>query len=350
MKVQPWHLGCIIILVLAAVYFLVGTREGLDNSSTCWDMVDGGVQDPVTNETRFVSSASFNSFMTKQMSNLPAIKSCFGESFPSPGTQPTPSQLECLKKATGSYSSLDEAKAACASDSSCTAIISSPAGGGTYAYSKFSEDATIVPTGGARYPDQKVYVKKPCANPSTSSPLPPGPAGTAGGAIMSPPPVVPASSSSGAPTYNFTCTASPVSGMLGSAAAMPEAPPAWNINQPSQGWNSKYGYANDQTSETSGGMAGGITSGMMAGVSPTSPNIGHGEWKDHKELSRSAAGMGMSTPPPPPPPPAPLPPAPLPPPAPLRSPPPPSAPVPVPASVSAASSVPASVPAGAAAK
>ena len=195
MKVQPWHLGCIIILVLAAVYFLVGTREGMD----------------------------------------------------------TP----------------------------------------------------------------------------TSSPLPPGPAGTAGGAIMSPPLVVPASSSSGAPTYNLTCTASPVSGMLGSAAAMPEAPPTWNINQPPPGWNSKFGYANHDTSETSGGMAGGITSGMMAGVSPTSPNIGHGEWKDHKELSRSAAGMGMSTPPPPPPPP-------------------PSAPAP--ASVSAASSVPASVPAGAAAK
>lgn len=169
----------------------------------------------------------------------------------------------------------------------------------------------------------------------TSSPLPPGPTGTVGGSAMTPPPVVPASSSSGAPTYSLTCTASPVSGMVGSAAAMPEAPPAWNINQPPPGWNSKYGYANDQTSESSGGMAGGVTSGMMADISPTSPNIGHGEWEDHKELSRSGAGMGMNTPPPPP---TPLP---IQPPTPL--PPPPS--VPAPASVSAASSVPASVPA-----
>ena len=147
----------------------------------------------------------------------------------------------------------------------------------------------------------------------TSSPLPPGPTGTAGGATMTPPPVVPASSSSGAPTYSLTCTASPVSGMVGSAAAMPETPPAWNINQPPPGWNSKFGYANHQTSESSGGMAGGVTSGMMAGISPTSPNIGHGE------MSGSGSGMGMNTPPPPS--------------------------VPDPASVSAASSMPASVPA-----
>ena len=336
MKVKPWHIGCLIVLVLAALYFLVGTREGLDNSSTCWDMVDGELQDPVTNQTKFVSSAAMSSYMAKQMTHMTAIKSCFGGSFP-PQTQPTPSQIECMKKATGSYSSLDEAKAACASDSSCTAILSSPTGDGGDAYSKFSEDTTIVPTGGARYPGQKLYVKKPCTGSPTSSPLPPGPMGTAGGATMTPPPVVPASSSSGAPTYNFTCTASPVSGMIGSAAAMPGATPTWNINQPPPGWNSKFGYANHQTSESSGGMAGGVTSGMMSDISPTSPNIGHGEWKDHKELSRSGAGMGTSTPPSS----STLPPIPPPPPSPL--PPPPS--VPDPASVSAASSMPASVPA-----
>ena len=328
MKVKPWHIGCLIVLVLAALYFLVGTREGLDNSSTCWDMVDGGLQDPVTNQVKFVSGESYSSYMSKQ---LPAIMSCFGGSFPPPGSEPTPSQMECLKKLR--YPSLEEAKAACASDSSCTAILSSPTGDGGDAYSKFSEDTTIVPTGGARYPGQKLYVKKPCTGSPTSSPLPPGPMGTAGGAAMTPPPVVPASSSSGAPTYNFTCTASPVSGMVGSAAAMP----TWNINQPPPGWNSKFGYANHQTSEFSGGMAGGVTSGMMADISPTSPNIGHGEWKDHKELSRRGAGMGMNTPPSS----STLPPIPPPPPSPL--PPPPS--VPDPASVSAASSMPASVPA-----
>lgn len=330
MKVKPWHIGCLIVLVLAALYFLVSTREGLDNSSTCWDMVDSAVQDPVTNERKFISGESYSSYMTKQMTHMTAIKSCFGGSFP-PQTQPTPSQMECMKKAAGAYSSLEEAKAACASDSSCTAILSSGDGGDVY--TKFYEDATIVSTGGASYSGQKIYVKKPCTGSPTSSPLPPGPMGTAGGAAMTPLPVVPASSSSGAPTYNFTCTASPVSGMVGSAAAMP----TWNINQPPPGWNSKFGYANHQTSESSGGMAGGVTSGMMADISPTSPNIGHGEWKDHKELSRRGAGMGMNTPPSS----STLPP--IPPPSPSPLPPPPS--VPDPASVSAASSMPASVPA-----
>jgi len=158
---------------------------------------------------------------------------CYGGSFPPPGTQPTSSQMECIKKLM--YSSLDEAKAACLADSSCTAVLSSPAGNGD-SYSKFTEDATIVPTGGARYPGQKIYVKKPCADSSSpaSTAMPPGPTGTTGGASMTPP-TVPTHS------YNFTCTAAPVSGMTGSIG-MPETPPPWNISQPPPGHNSKHGY------------------------------------------------------------------------------------------------------------
>jgi hypothetical protein len=237
MKIKTWHVGCLVVLVLAVMYFLLNTREGLSNSTTCWaDPVDGGLQDPVTNETKFVSSDAYNSYMTKRM---PTIMACYGGSFPPPGTQPTASQIQCVMKLM--YLSLDEAKAACASDSSCTAVLSSPSGNGD-SYAKFSEDATIVPTGGARYPGQKIYVKKPCAGSSSpaSTPMPPGPTGTAGGASMSP--AVPAASMTSTPSYNFTCTASPVSGMVGSAAGMPETPAAWNVSQPPSGWNSKNGY------------------------------------------------------------------------------------------------------------
>jgi len=340
MKVKPWHIGCIIVLIAAALYFLVGMREGLDNpacwgnvldasngqfvdlfeaatsirgkysitldaaktecaadttcngvvtgpgpggstvysvyrgnpaivpvdanrlpapgirtfyakkacdsspppapslpnmgssdSSSCWeDPVDGGYQAPGTNETRFVSNTSYNSFMTKQM---PRIQACFGGSFPAQGTQPTPSQMECVQKL--SYPSLDEAKAACAADSSCTAILSqTDPGSGSGRYQKFSEDATIVETAGARYPNMKLYVKKPCAS---LLPMPPGPTGTAGGASMTSSLPTPSSSSS----FNLTCKAAPVSGMVGSVTGSDGVAP-WNVSQPSPGWNSKHGY------------------------------------------------------------------------------------------------------------
>ena len=172
MKVKAWHIGCLVVLILAALYFLVGTREGLANSNTCWaDPVDGGLQDPVTNETKFVSSDAYSSYMGRNMSNMSKIQACYGGSPPSPGTPPTSSQIECVQKASGTYTSLDEAKAACSADSTCTAIISRESGDDSRptVYSKFYEDATIVPTGGARYLGQKIYVKKPCAGSSSSA-------------------------------------------------------------------------------------------------------------------------------------------------------------------------------------
>jgi hypothetical protein len=55
------------------------------------------------------------------------------------------------------------------------------------------------------------------------------------------PPVVPIPSTAAGPSYNLTCTASPVSGMKGSVG-MPETPAAWNVSQPPSGWNSRNGY------------------------------------------------------------------------------------------------------------
>jgi hypothetical protein len=172
------------------------------------------------------------------MSNLSKTNASYGGSPPSPGTPPTSSQLECIQKASGTYTSLDDAKAACLADSSCTAVLASYSNDNARptVYSKFAEDATIVPTGGARYGGKRIYVKKPCADSSSpaSTAMPPGPTGTTGGASMTPP-TVPTHS------YNFTCTAAPVSGMTGSIG-MPETPPPWNISQPPPGHNSKHGY------------------------------------------------------------------------------------------------------------
>jgi len=343
MKVKAWHIGCLVVLVLAALYFLVGTREGLDNSTTCWaDPVDGGLQDPVTNETKFVSSNAYSSYMGRNMSNMSKIQACYAGAPPSPGTPPTSSQIECVQKASGTYTSLDEAKAACLSDGTCTAIISRESGDGSRptVYSKFYEDATIVPTGGARYLGQKIYVKKPCVGSSSSAssspsatddpkcpggapgissvtltggqsvrlytagecsalggnfaangaknwgmandsvgeclgtsnginvgfcnqsappsaeaqmavspppvmggttPMPPDPMGTAGGASMTPAVPAPTQSAASYPAYSLTCMAAPVSGMKGSVG-LPETPAAWNVSQPPSGWNSKNGY------------------------------------------------------------------------------------------------------------
>jgi len=148
----------------------VGVGVGsVDASSTCWaDPVDGDSE-------KFVSMDSYGKYMGK---TLPAVMACYGGSFPPPGTQPTPAQIECIKKATGSYTSLDEAKAGCASDASCKAILSQSQGGGPTAYSKYNEDTTLVPSGG-QFRGMKIYVKKPCDDASSNLSLLPSPTAAA---------------------------------------------------------------------------------------------------------------------------------------------------------------------------
>ena len=100
-------------------------------SSTCWaDPVDG-------DSGNFVSAESYGKYMSKMM---PAIMACYGGSFPAQGTQPTSAQMEGIKRAAESYTSLDEAKAACSSDASCKAILAQQQGGGPAAYSKYKEE------------------------------------------------------------------------------------------------------------------------------------------------------------------------------------------------------------------
>jgi hypothetical protein len=142
MKVKTWHLGCLVVLVLAALYFLVKTREGLDTPPAT---------PPATTATPPATTAT-----------PPATTAT------PPATTATPPVMD----STGT-----------------TPPIS-------------TSSSTPAPV-----------------------PLPPAPA-----------PV-----SAGAPSYNLTCTASPVSGMMGSIG-MPETPAAWNVQQPPSGWNSKNGY------------------------------------------------------------------------------------------------------------
>jgi hypothetical protein len=136
-------------------------RGGGSSSSTCWgDPVDG-------DSGNFVSGEAYGNYTSKTMA---AVMACYGGSFPPPGTQPTSAQMECIKKSSASYSTLDEAKAACSADASCKAVLSQLRGPGGTVYSKFNEDATIGPTA-MRNPGMKIYVKKPCAGSPPASNL-----------------------------------------------------------------------------------------------------------------------------------------------------------------------------------
>ena len=228
MKLKAWHIGCLVVLVLAALYFLVGTREGLANP-TCWeDVLDA-------------SSGRFLNFTH---------------------------ELNTIMDGPTIFDTLDEAKTACQSDTMCKGVVGGekfvtsppteanpkPSPVLTLKYAKFYGDETIdiVRMSPLPYPNKHTYYrKKPCTDSSSSSspppgmtgtaPMPPGPTGTAGGASMTPVVPTPSTTTPGGPTYNFMCSASPVSGMTGSVG-MPETPPIWNVNQPPPGHNSKHGY------------------------------------------------------------------------------------------------------------
>lgn len=138
---------------------VTGVGVGSGGPSTCWaDPVDG-------DSGKFISRESYGQYMSKIM---PAVTACYGGSFPA---VPTPAQLECVKKATSTYTSLEEAKSACSDDATCKAVLSQPQGGAPPVYSKYTEDVTIVPGGGPN-PGMKIYVKKPCAGSSNLVILP----------------------------------------------------------------------------------------------------------------------------------------------------------------------------------
>lgn len=133
--------------------------SGGEGRSTCWDLADAAAG-------KFIDTHAFIDSLIKNGSK---IQACMGNT---PSTTVTPAQKACLEAA-GTYFSVEEAKAACASDSSCTAVVGGRPGP-IIAYSKFSGDAKIVafpPPDGAPPGTNvmKAYVKKPCAGGGSSN-------------------------------------------------------------------------------------------------------------------------------------------------------------------------------------
>jgi len=147
MTVKTWHIGCLVVLVLAALYFLIGTREGLANP-LCWeDVLDG-------------STGNF----------------IFGYA-----------QAEMALRGQPIFSTLDQAKTACASDTMCKGVVggfgerdyssmssksTDPLPPQTLKYAKFSDDDTVSPLNMRPLPPPNTLMyfrKKPCAGSSSSA-------------------------------------------------------------------------------------------------------------------------------------------------------------------------------------
>ena len=127
-------IGLIVVLV-GALWFLMPTREGLDNP-TCWeDVLDASTG-------KFVNMAE--------------------------------AALSIRKKY---QMTLNEAKTVCAADPSCIGIVSGSGPGGATVYSSYSGSPTIVPVDVAPLPAPgkiMFYAKKPCQSLVTSPPQAPG--------------------------------------------------------------------------------------------------------------------------------------------------------------------------------
>lgn len=147
----------------------VGVGSGSSSSSTCWDLAEAAAG-------KFIDTHAFIDSLIK---NGPKLQACMGNT---PSTTVTPAQKACLEAA-GTYLSVEEAKAACASDSSCTAVVGGRPGP-IITYSKFSGDAKIVafpPPDGAPPGTNvmKAYVKKPCSGGSSNLVMLPSPVSAA---------------------------------------------------------------------------------------------------------------------------------------------------------------------------
>jgi len=188
MKVKSWHIGCFVVLVLAALYFLVGTREGLDSPKcpTGAPGISSVTQSGGQNIRLYTSgecSAMGGNFAANGAKNWGMANNSVGE---------------CLGTSNGINVGFCN-QSAPPSAAAKTAVTPPPA-----------TPPAAPPAAGA---SMSSSVPAPAATPSTAS----------------------------APSYSLTCTAAPVSGMKGSVG-MPETPAAWNVTQPPSGWNSRNGY------------------------------------------------------------------------------------------------------------
>ena len=204
MKVKAWHIGCLVVLVLAAMYFLVSVREGMGAPPSA----AAPLPPPDLNGTWKVNGTDYDSKITQS-----------GDTWTL-----TPSSTAAGWTSISGKFDAGSAKTG-------TLVYSTPGGPLNMTYTLDGSNSTITGSNGGSF-----------SRVVTSSVLPPGPAGTAGGASMTPAVPSPTPSTASYPAYSLTCMAAPVSGMVGSAAGMPETPAAWNVSQPPSGWNSKNGY------------------------------------------------------------------------------------------------------------
>ena len=185
MKVKPWHIGCL-VLIAAALYFLVGMREGLDNPAC-------PANAPGIPSVKQSGGQTIRLYTTGECSALGGKFTGNGKNWGMPNN----SVGECLSTTNGINVGFCNQSAPASAAAQAAVTPASPA-------------SSPLPSNRAGTPDVAMT-----SNPAVPGPIP--------------------------PSYTLTCNASPVSGMTESLG-MPETPPIWDVNQPPPGHNSKDGY------------------------------------------------------------------------------------------------------------
>jgi hypothetical protein len=277
MKLKTWHIGCLLLVVAAALYFLVSVREGMDDpkcptgapgissvtltggqkvrlytQSECSAMGGNfagngkrnwGMSSDAVGECLGTSNGINVGFCNQNAPPSAAAQTAVGASpaLPPPnltgtwkvnGTNYTGKITQMADTWTLTPTSTESGwtsvrgNFAPGSPTSGSLVYTTPGGPLNMTFTVDSAGTTITGSNGGSF---------------TKIPDPIAPTAPAASSVPAPA-TPPATTSPGSPSYSLSCTASPVSGMVGSAAAMPETPAAWNVSQPPSGWNSKNGY------------------------------------------------------------------------------------------------------------
>jgi hypothetical protein len=256
---KPWQVACIVLLIGVALLIALSTREGFGQSTSTYNGPVSNYQTGVLN-TASGTNADYQkvlfNFITKLATNeqdanvkvaLSAAASSIGNG-----------QL----MADNTYPITDPHILAV-----WNGINRTPP---EYTYKMLVEAWNKSPLSANTRPDPSIVVKMTEAlatenNRYTSEPATPQFTLPPDGASATP--KTPSALDGGGQQYTLSCTATPVTGMIGSSG-VPETPPAWDVNQPKPGWNSKYGYT---TTGDNGPFASWANS-----LTGTNPNAGGG--------------------------------------------------------------------------
>jgi hypothetical protein len=283
MKVKSWHVVCLLVVVAAALYFLVSVREGMDDPK-CPAGAPGISSVTLTGGqkvrlyTQSECSAMGGNFAANGQKNWgmanDSVGECLGtsnginvgfcnqEAPPSAAAKASISPLPppvltgtwkvngtnyngkisqsgdtwtLTPTSTESGWSLISGKFDPGSPTSGSLVYTTPGGPLNMTFTIDSAGTTITGSNGGS------FTKMPDTPPMAAAAPPPAAATPAASMTPSVPAPSPAQSAATTPAYSLSCMAAPVSGMKGSVG-MPETPAAWNVNQPPSGWNSKNGY------------------------------------------------------------------------------------------------------------